>query len=72
VYALGDTSLSRERWCNGCGTTLGVIKASPEIELLAATVKDNGEIYFVPEFSGLFTPDWKSNAQGACGDDPLR
>src|ERR671925_365899 len=43
---------------------LGMIKESPEIEELAKTVDDNGGVYFVPAFSGLFAPYWKSNARG--------
>ncbi|PYX85444.1 MAG: glycerol kinase [Acidobacteria bacterium] len=43
---------------------LGLIQKSPEIETLARTVKDNGGVYFVPAFSGLFAPYWKGNARG--------
>lgn len=43
---------------------LGLIKQSSEIEELAASVKDNGGIYFVPAFSGLFAPHWRSDARG--------
>jgi glycerol kinase len=43
---------------------LGMISQSPDVEKLAATVEDNGGIYFVPAFSGLFAPYWKSNARG--------
>jgi glycerol kinase len=42
----------------------GLIKSSPEIEPLARTVADNGGIYFVPAFSGLYAPYWKHNARG--------
>jgi glycerol kinase len=44
---------------------LGLIKTSPEIEDLAKTVEDNGGIYFVPAFSGLFAPYWRGDARGA-------
>jgi glycerol kinase len=44
---------------------LGLIKTSPEVEDLAKTVEDNGGIYFVPAFSGLFAPYWRSDARGA-------
>jgi glycerol kinase len=44
---------------------LGLIKESREIEGLAQTVEDNGGIYFVPAFSGLFAPYWRSDARGA-------
>src|ERR687891_872402 len=43
---------------------LGMVKSAPEIEDLARTVEDNGGCYFVPAFSGLFAPYWKSNARG--------
>jgi len=43
---------------------LGMIKTSPEIEELAATVENNGGVYFVPAFSGLFAPYWKNEARG--------
>ena len=43
---------------------LGVIKSSSEIEALASSVDDNGGVYFVPAFSGLFAPHWRSDARG--------
>jgi glycerol kinase len=43
---------------------LKMIKAAPEVEELAASVEDNGGLYIVPAFSGLFAPYWKSNARG--------
>jgi glycerol kinase len=43
---------------------LGLIKQAPEVEDLAKTVDDNGGCYFVPAFSGLFAPYWKSDARG--------
>lgn len=43
---------------------LGIIQNSSEIETLAATVEDNGGAFFVPAFSGLYAPYWKSNARG--------
>jgi glycerol kinase len=43
---------------------LGLIDKSSEIEALARTVKDNGGIYFVPAFSGLYAPYWMGNARG--------
>jgi glycerol kinase len=43
---------------------LGMITSSSEIEALANTVEDNGGVYFVPAFSGLFAPYWRSNARG--------
>lgn len=43
---------------------LGLIEKSPDIEVLARSVKDNGGVYFVPAFSGLFAPYWRSDARG--------
>ena len=43
---------------------LGIISSNAEIEALAATVEDNGEVYFVPAFSGLFAPHWRPDARG--------
>jgi len=44
---------------------LKLIGAAPEVEELAASVDDNGGVYFVPAFSGLFAPYWRSDARGA-------
>ena len=47
---------------------LNLIKSSVEIESLARQVDDNGGVYFVPAFSGLYAPYWKSSARGViCG-----
>jgi glycerol kinase len=43
---------------------LGMIEKSSDIEVLAKTVDDNGGAYFVPAFSGLYAPYWKSSARG--------
>jgi len=43
---------------------IGLISESPEVEDLAKTVDDNGGVYFVPAFSGLFAPYWRSEARG--------
>jgi glycerol kinase len=43
---------------------LGLIKTSGEVEKLARTVEDNGGCYFVPAFSGLYAPYWRSDARG--------
>jgi glycerol kinase len=42
----------------------GLIRQSGEIEALAGTVEDNGGVYFVPAFSGLYAPYWKHTARG--------
>jgi glycerol kinase len=44
---------------------LGIISGAAEIESLALQVADNGGVYFVPAFSGLFAPYWRSDARGA-------
>jgi glycerol kinase len=44
---------------------LGIIKSAADIEPLAASVEDTGGAYFVPAFSGLFAPYWRSDARGA-------
>jgi glycerol kinase len=43
---------------------LGLIEESAQIEVLAGSVDDNGGVYFVPAFSGLFAPYWRSDARG--------
>jgi glycerol kinase len=43
---------------------LGIISGAAEIEPLARQVSDNGGLYFVPAFSGLFAPYWRSDARG--------
>jgi glycerol kinase len=44
---------------------LHIIGSAAESESLAAQVEDNGGVYFVPAFSGLFAPYWRSDARGA-------
>ncbi len=44
---------------------LGIISGAAEVETLARQVPDNGGVYFVPAFSGLFAPYWRSDARGA-------
>lgn len=43
---------------------LGLIESSAQIEALAREVEDNGDVYFVPAFSGLFAPHWQASARG--------
>jgi glycerol kinase len=43
---------------------LGIIAKSSDVETLAQTVEDNGGVYFVPAFSGLYAPYWKDSARG--------
>ena len=64
VYALeGSIAISGAlvQWLRD---NLGLIGKSAEVESLAASVEDNGGIYFVPAFSGLFAPYWRSDARG--------
>ena len=44
---------------------LEIVASSPDVEALAASVEDNGGVYFVPAFSGLFAPHWRGDARGA-------
>jgi glycerol kinase len=64
VYALEGSIAITGALVQWLRDNLGLIKTSPEVEKLAATVEDNGGIYIVPAFSGLFAPYWKSNARG--------
>ncbi|HUA12552.1 MAG TPA: glycerol kinase GlpK [Solirubrobacteraceae bacterium] len=43
---------------------LGIIASAGDVEALAASVADNGGVYFVPAFSGLFAPRWREDARG--------
>ncbi|HET8739646.1 MAG TPA: FGGY-family carbohydrate kinase, partial [Acidimicrobiia bacterium] len=43
---------------------LGIIESAREVEDLALSVEDNGDVYFVPAFSGLFAPHWRPDARG--------
>ena len=43
---------------------LGIISTSAEVERLAQQVPDNGDVYFVPAFSGLYAPHWQESARG--------
>jgi glycerol kinase len=47
------------------GDQLGILSGATQSEMLAASVEDNGGMYFVPAFSGLFAPYWRSDARGA-------
>ena len=64
VYALEGSIAITGALVQWVRDNLGLIKTSPEIEELAKTVDDNGGVYFVPAFSGLFAPYWKSEARG--------
>lgn len=73
AYKLGDAAAcyALEGSIAICGAlvqwlrdNLGIIKTSAEIEALAASVEDNGDVYVVPAFSGLYAPHWKDHARG--------
>jgi glycerol kinase len=64
VYALEGSIAITGALVQWLRDNLGLISKSAEIESLAKTVEDNGGIYFVPAFSGLFAPYWRSDARG--------
>ncbi len=64
VYALEGSIAITGALVQWLRDNLGLIGKSSEIEALARTVEDNGGIYFVPAFSGLFAPYWRSDARG--------
>ena len=65
VYALEGSIAITGALVQWLRDNLGLIRQSSEIEALAKCVEDNGGIYFVPAFSGLFAPYWRSDARGA-------
>ncbi|KAF2354130.1 Glycerol kinase [Trinorchestia longiramus] len=68
VYALeGSVAIAGAavRWLRD---NLGILEKSSDVEALAAKVKDTAGVYFVPAFSGLYAPYWRSDARGTiCG-----
>jgi glycerol kinase len=64
VYALEGSIAITGALVQWLRDNLGLIQSSAEIEDLAQTVDDSGGIYFVPAFSGLFAPYWRSDARG--------
>jgi glycerol kinase len=65
VYALEGSIAITGALVQWLRDNLKIIDSAPEVEELAKTVEDNGGIYFVPAFSGLFAPYWRSDARGA-------
>ena len=65
VYALEGSIAVTGSLVQWLRDNLGLISDAAEIEALARTVDDNGGAYFVPAFSGLFAPYWRSDARGA-------
>jgi glycerol kinase len=64
VYALEGSIAITGALVQWLRDNLKMIKAAPEVEELAATVEDNGGLYIVPAFSGLYAPYWKADARG--------
>src|SRR5699024_11888188 len=65
VYALEGSIAVTGSLVQWVRDNLGLIKDAPEIEDLAKQVDDNGGLFIVPAFSGLFAPHWRSDARGA-------
>ena len=64
IYALEGSIAVTGALVKWLRDNLGLISHTSEIEDLARTVEDNGGVYFVPAFSGLFAPHWRSDARG--------
>jgi glycerol kinase len=65
VYALEGSIAITGALVQWLRDNLDLIQKSADVETLARTVEDSGGIYFVPAFSGLFAPYWRSDARGA-------
>ncbi|HTQ95923.1 MAG TPA: glycerol kinase GlpK [Candidatus Acidoferrum sp.] len=64
VYALEGSVAITGALVQWLRDNLGLIQKSSDIEELARSVPDNGGVYFVPAFSGLYAPYWRSDARG--------
>lgn len=64
VYALEGSIAQAGSVVQWLRDQLGIIRSSKDIEALANSVEDHGGVYFVPAFSGLFAPWWRSDASG--------
>lgn len=64
VYALEGSIAVTGSLIQWLRDKLGIIATAAEVEGLAAAVEDNGDVYFVPAFSGLFAPHWRPDARG--------
>ncbi|MCE2528223.1 MAG: glycerol kinase GlpK [Actinomycetia bacterium] len=64
VYALEGSVAVTGSLVQWLRDNLGMISTVSEVEELAASVPDNGDVYFVPAFSGLFAPHWRTDARG--------
>ena len=68
VYALEGSIAITGALVQWLRDNLGIIETSGDIETLARKVADNGDVYFVPAFSGLYAPHWQEHARGViCG-----
>ncbi len=65
IYALEGSIAIAGALVQWLRDNLGIIEKSSDVETLARAVEDNGGVYFVPAFSGLFAPYWRSDARGA-------
>ena len=64
VYALEGSIAVTGALVQWLRDNLGILTEAREVEELAATVEDNGDVYLVPAFSGLFAPYWRPDARG--------
>ena len=64
IYALEGSIAITGALVQWLRDNLKLIDSAPDVETLAQTVEDNGGIYFVPAFSGLYAPYWKDSARG--------
>ena len=64
VYALEGSVAVTGSLIQWLRDNLGLIASAEEVEELASSVEDNGDVYFVPAFSGLFAPHWRPDARG--------
>ncbi len=64
VYALEGSIAVTGSLIQWLRDNLGIISSASEVEDLANSVEDNGDVYFVPAFSGLFAPHWRADARG--------
>ncbi|MGH3933603.1 MAG: glycerol kinase GlpK [Pseudonocardiaceae bacterium] len=65
VYALEGSVAVTGSLVQWLRDNLGMISSAEDVQHAAATVEDNGGVYFVPAFSGLFAPHWRPDARGA-------
>jgi glycerol kinase len=65
VYALEGSIAMTGSLVQWLRDNLGLLAHADEVEALAKTVRDNGDCYLVPAFSGLFAPYWRADARGA-------